>query len=98
MAKEHDKDGKCSREIQQQMMKAYTAMSPMSGGSGESQEETLKRAAQDPEVQRILGDPVMQQILQQMQENPKAAQEHLKNPQIAANVRKLMSAGVIRMG
>lgn len=99
LAKEHDKDGKCSREIQQQVMKAYTAMNPMSGGgSGESQEETLKRAAQDPEVQRILGDPVMQQILQQMQEDPKAAQEHLKNPQIAANVRKLMSAGVIRMG
>ncbi|CAO3608438.1 unnamed protein product [Mucor hiemalis] len=98
LAKEHDTDGKCAREIQQQMMKAYTAMNPMSGGNNESQEETLKRAAQDPEVQRILGDPVMQQILQQMQENPKAAQEHLKNPQIAANVRKLMSAGVIRMG
>lgn len=74
-------------------------MNPMSGaGSSETQEETLKRAAQDPEVQRILGDPVMQQILQQMQEDPKAAQEHLKNPTIAANVRKLMSAGVIRMG
>jgi stress-induced-phosphoprotein 1 len=40
----------------------------------------------------------MQQILQQMQENPMAAQEHLKNPQIAANVRKLMQAGIIRMG
>jgi hypothetical protein len=54
LAKEHDKDGKCAREIQQQMMKAYTAMSPMGGAAaagGESQEETLKRAAQDPEVQ-----------------------------------------------
>lgn len=51
MAKEHDKDGKCAREIQQQMMKAYTTMNPMSGGANESQEETLKRAAQDPEVQ-----------------------------------------------
>ena len=53
IAKEHDKDGKCAREIQQQLMKAYTAMNPMTGGSnsGESQEETLKRAAQDPEVQ-----------------------------------------------
>jgi basic membrane lipoprotein Med (substrate-binding protein (PBP1-ABC) superfamily) len=52
LAKEHDKDGKCAREIQQQIMKAYTAMSPMGGASNnESQEETLKRAAQDPEVQ-----------------------------------------------
>ncbi|KAI7906763.1 uncharacterized protein BX663DRAFT_529352 [Cokeromyces recurvatus] len=96
LAKEHDKDGKCSREIQQQTMKAYAAMNPMSGGN-ESQEEVLKRAAQDPEVQRILSDPVMQQILQQMQENPMAAQEHLKNPQVANNIRKLMNAGILRM-
>ncbi|CEJ01401.1 hypothetical protein RMCBS344292_15428 [Rhizopus microsporus] len=95
LAQEHDKDGKCSREIQQQLMKAYSAMNPT--GNGESQEEVLKRAAQDPEVQRILSDPVMQQILQQMQADPKAAQEHLKNPQVAANIRKLMSAGIIRM-
>lgn len=73
-------------------------MNPFTGDhAGESQEETLKRAAQDPEVQRILSDPVMQQILQQMQADPKAAQEHLKNPQIAANIRKLMSAGILRV-
>ncbi|KAI9471987.1 MAG: hypothetical protein EXX96DRAFT_602575 [Benjaminiella poitrasii] len=96
LAQEQDKEGKSSREIQQQMMKAYTAMSPMSNDN-ESQEEVLKRAAQDPEVQRILSDPVMQQILQQMQENPMAAQEHLKNPQVANNIRKLMNAGVLRM-
>ncbi|KAG0176190.1 Stress-induced-phosphoprotein 1 [Apophysomyces sp. BC1021] len=102
-AQEHDVDGKCSREIQQQLMKAYTAMNPMSaagaGGAGgeESQEEVLKRAAQDPEIQRILSDPVMQQILQQMQQDPKAAQEHLKNPQVAANIRKLMTAGILRV-
>ncbi|KAI9030076.1 hypothetical protein CLU79DRAFT_733945 [Phycomyces nitens] len=94
----HDKDGKCSREIQQQLAKAYQAMSPSYGASGESQEEILKRASQDPEIQRILSDPIMQQILQQMQQDPKAAQEHLKNPQVAANIRKLMAAGVLRMG
>ncbi|KAI8881120.1 stil-like protein [Backusella circina FSU 941] len=100
LAREHDKDNKCAREIQQQLMKAYAGMNPMSssGNSDESPEETLKRAQQNPEIQRILSDPVMQQILQQMQENPMAAQEHLKNPQIAANVRKLMQAGIIRMG
>jgi len=98
-AQNYDPEGKSSREIQQQLMKAYTAMNPYSGGSNseESQEEILKRAAQDPEVQRILGDPAMQQILQQMQQDPKAAQEHLKNPQVAANIRKLMSAGILKM-
>jgi stress-induced-phosphoprotein 1 len=39
----------------------------------------------------------MQQILQQMQQDPKAAQEHLKNPQVATNIRKLMSAGILKM-
>ncbi|KAL1933239.1 hypothetical protein VTP01DRAFT_7329 [Rhizomucor pusillus] len=97
-AQQHDTDGKCAREIQQQLAKAYSAMNPMNGAaSGESQEEVLKRAAQDPEVQRILMDPVMQQILQQMQQDPKAAQEHLKNPQVAANIRKLMNAGILRV-
>jgi stress-induced-phosphoprotein 1 len=97
-AQKYDTDGKSSREIQQQIQKAYAAMNPYSGGnSDESQEEVLKRAAQDPEVQRILGDPVMQQILQQMQQDPKAAQEHLKNPQVAANIRRLMSAGILKM-
>ncbi|CEP12220.1 hypothetical protein [Parasitella parasitica] len=99
-AKENDKDNKCAREIQDMTNRVYAAMNPMSGSgnANESQEEILKRAAQNPEVQRILSDPVMQQILQQMQENPMAAQEHLKNPQIAANIRKLMSAGILRMG
>ncbi|OZJ02857.1 hypothetical protein BZG36_03218 [Bifiguratus adelaidae] len=93
LAKEKDKDGKLSHEIQQQMMKCYAAMNAQ---GGESQEETLKRAANDPEVQRILGDPVMQQILQQMQQDPMAAQEHLKNPQIAAKIRKLIAAGILK--
>jgi stress-induced-phosphoprotein 1 len=29
---------------------------------------------QDPEIQRILSDPVMRQVLNDMQEDPKAAQ------------------------
>jgi stress-induced-phosphoprotein 1 len=99
-AQARDKENKSSREIQQQLNKAYTAMNPFTGGDAggeQSQEEALKRAAQDPEIQRIISDPIMQQILQQMQADPKAAQEHLKNPQIAANIRKLMNAGILRV-
>ncbi|KAK3714378.1 hypothetical protein QZH41_020623, partial [Actinostola sp. cb2023] len=38
-------------------------------------EEIKQRAMADPEVQSILSDPGMKIILEQMQENPKAAQE-----------------------
>ena len=38
-------------------------------------EERRKQAMEDPEVQNILKDPAMRMILEQMQENPQAAQE-----------------------
>ena len=38
-------------------------------------EARRKRAMQDPEIQQIMGDPAMQMILQQMQENPGAIRE-----------------------
>ena len=44
-------------------------------------------AMKDPEIQNILADPVMNQVLRDMSENPKAAMEHQKNPMIMAKVR-----------
>jgi stress-induced-phosphoprotein 1 len=46
----------------------------------------------------IMQDPVMQTILQQAQSDPKALQEHMRNPGVRAKVQKLVAAGVIRMG
>jgi stress-induced-phosphoprotein 1 len=40
-----------------------------------TQEERLKNAMQNPKVQEILADPIMQQILQQMTTDPAAARE-----------------------
>ena len=39
----------------------------------------------------------MQQILKQMQEDPNAARDHLKNPVIAAKIRTLVNAGVLQV-
>jgi stress-induced-phosphoprotein 1 len=50
-------------------MKCYAGLNQAS--SGQTREEAMK----NPEVQEILADPVMQQILQQMQSDPHAAQE-----------------------
>lgn len=46
-------------------------------GYGMSVEERREQALKDPEVQAILGDPVMQTILQQMQTDPGAAQKYV---------------------
>ncbi|CAF4292070.1 unnamed protein product, partial [Rotaria sordida] len=37
----------------------------------------------DPEIQQILSDPNMRLILDQMQNEPLAIHEHLRNPVIA---------------
>ncbi|XP_023246002.1 stress-induced-phosphoprotein 1 isoform X2 [Copidosoma floridanum] len=58
-------------------------------------EEVRKRAMADPEVQNILRDPAMRLILEQMQNDPKALQDHLKNPAIAAKLQKLLESGLV---
>jgi stress-induced-phosphoprotein 1 len=52
---------------------------------------------QDPEVQQILGDPAMRLILEQMQTDPKAAQDHLKNPAIRTKIQKLIESDLIQV-
>ncbi|KAG0270703.1 Hsp90 cochaperone [Actinomortierella ambigua] len=98
-AKELDVDRKNAAEIDGQIQKVYQEMNrSYQRRDGESDEEVLKRAQQDPEIQRLLADPAMRAILQQMQEDPQAAMAHMKNPKVAANIRKLVSAGIIRTG
>lgn len=99
-AKTKDVEKKHHAELDQQIYKCYQALNETTTGPATEaeREEALKRAATDPEVQRIMNDPVMQQILQQMQQNPAAIQEHMRNPVIAANIRKLIASGIIRMG
>ena len=55
-----------SYDAQEGLKKCYSSDDP---------ETRRKMAMQDPEVQRIMSDPAMQMILQQMQENPAAIQE-----------------------
>ncbi|KAF0493901.1 Stress-induced-phosphoprotein 1 [Gigaspora margarita] len=89
----YDKEKKHASEIQGQMKKCQAAMYQ---NSPESVEETIRKAASDPEIMKILQDPVMQQILQQCQDDPRAFREHLKNPTVAANIEKLMNAGILK--
>nr|CAB3266646.1 stress-induced-phosphoprotein 1 [Phallusia mammillata] len=58
-------------------------------------EEVQKRAMNDPEVMRIMKDPAMKMILDQIQNDPRALQEHLKNPEVARNIQKLLDVGIL---
>ncbi|XP_021277356.1 hsp70-Hsp90 organizing protein 3-like [Herrania umbratica] len=65
--------------------------------SPEELKERQAKAMQDPEIQNILSDPVMRQVLIDFQENPKAAQEHMKNPLVMNKIQKLVSAGIVQI-
>ncbi|KAI0799155.1 hypothetical protein GGR55DRAFT_670661 [Xylaria sp. FL0064] len=85
-----------AREIEQQQQKALQAM--YAARENETEEQTRERLMKDPEIMGIMQDPVMQSILQQAQTDPAALQEHMRNPAVASNIRKLIAAGVIRVG
>ncbi|OJJ48125.1 hypothetical protein ASPZODRAFT_1522014 [Penicilliopsis zonata CBS 506.65] len=78
-AGEHDPEGKHAREIEEQQQKCLEAQ--FSARAGETEQQTMDRIQNDPEIMSILQDPVMQSILQQAKSDPAALQEHTKNPQ-----------------
>ncbi|KAM7531157.1 hypothetical protein LguiB_034567 [Lonicera macranthoides] len=65
--------------------------------SPEELKERQAKAMQDPEIQNILTDPVMRQVLVDLQENPSAAQDHMKNPLVMNKIQKLISSGIVQM-
>lgn len=73
----------------------YRSCAMESAGVGGDPEKIRQRAMADPEVQSILRDPAMRLILEQMQNDPRALQDHLKNPEIAAKIQKLLESGLI---
>jgi len=68
-----------------------------SNSDGKPDQQRLQRAMADPEIQAILHDPVMSQVLQEMQQNPQASQKHMRDPTIMAKIQKLIAAGVLQM-
>ena len=68
-----------------------------SASSG-NDEERVRHAMADPEIQAIMRDPTIQQVLRDLQENPQSAMGSLKDPRIADSINKLVAAGVLKMG
>lgn len=70
---------------------------PAFSGNDADNEARAQQAMNDPEIQEIMSDPGMRIILKQMQDNPSAAGEHLKNPAIREKITKLMQSGILQM-
>lgn len=93
-AQEADKDGSSAKEIQSTSQKIQ--MSLYQQRSTETDEETLKRAQNDPEIAALLADPILQNLLRQAQEDPRHLQEAMKDVTVRGKIEKLIAAGIIK--
>jgi len=67
--------------------------------SGEVDEEQIRHAMADPEIQNILHDPQINMFLKEMQEHPAEAQKAMmQDAKLQEAVSKLMAAGILRTG
>ncbi len=60
-------------------------------------ESAARTVAQDPALRAILEDPLMQQVLGELQRDPASAEKLLANPQVRANMEKLIAAGIVKI-
>lgn len=74
-----------------------TATKVNAGTSEDEQKERAAHAMADPEIQMILTDPMMRQVLQEMQENPAHARRAMQDPVVAAKLEKLVAAGILQI-
>merc|ERR1712070_253539 len=87
-----DEDSK--KKAQEGLQRTVQAIQQMQSTGAD--EEQLRRAQADPEIQQILGDPAVQQVLRDFKDNPSYAQKAMKDPYMAGKLNKLAAAGIIR--
>lgn len=88
-------DPQC-QELHDGLMKVEAAVYN-ENASGEIDPERQARAMADPEVQRIVQDPHMQNVLAQIQSDPSMAQKAFLDPEIRKKLDVLISAGILRV-
>jgi stress-induced-phosphoprotein 1 len=71
------------------------------GSANMTESERKERAAHamaDPQIQAILQDPIIIQVLRDFQENPRAANEAMRDAVVRSKIEKLVASGIVQMG
>lgn len=69
----------------------------MHNTEGGNDDERMRRAMADPEIQQIMMDPVLKIALSKMQENPQGAQQYFSDPNLGPKLQKLIQAGILKV-
>jgi len=80
-------------ENKQLTMEAIYAQNP----SGQADPERLKEAMKDPEIREILRDPIMNKVLSDLKDDPRASRTALADKDIRAKFEKLIAAGIVSL-
>eukprot|EP01060_Flectonema_neradi_P024447 TRINITY_DN332_c1_g1_i2.p1 TRINITY_DN332_c1_g1~~TRINITY_DN332_c1_g1_i2.p1 ORF type:complete len:548 (+),score=160.11 TRINITY_DN332_c1_g1_i2:154-1797(+) len=83
-------------ECKQGFERTMAKIQETSGVGGENDEQRTQRAMADPEIRAIFNDTYMQQVLRELQENPRNLNHYLKSPDVMAKINKLIAAGIIK--
>ncbi|CAH8382381.1 unnamed protein product [Eruca vesicaria subsp. sativa] len=67
------------------------------GLTPEELKEKRAKGMEDPEIQSILTDPVIRQVMSDLEENPSAAKKQMENTEIMSKIQKLISARIVQM-
>ena len=88
---EHDPE---NEELKDGERRARDALEQMP--QDDAVKEMLERVMMDPEINDIMSDPAMSPVLAEFH-NPAALAAHMKNPELAAKVQKLVDAGMLKL-
>mmetsp|Transcript_10918 Transcript_10918/g.15302 ORF Transcript_10918/g.15302 Transcript_10918/m.15302 type:complete len:604 (+) Transcript_10918:73-1884(+) len=89
----HDSENKaCKEGLRKTTMLINQGQANM---TEDERKERAEHAMADPDIQNILQDPIIQQVLRDLSENPAAGQEALRDPGVSAKIQKLIAAGII---
>jgi stress-induced-phosphoprotein 1 len=81
----------------EQLQKTKIAIAGGMHSTEGNDEERMRRAMADPEIQQIMMDPMLKIALGKMQEDPRGASQYFTDPNLGPKLQKLIQAGILKV-